>query len=106
LGKAIGIELPTSSRPVALPRSAASRWDQVYRDVGGQRPLFNPEGRPTSQAIPEAASVVAGELPRIPAAAANTVLRAIRGGDIGAEDKGFVDWAIRQTEAPDTKADP
>lgn len=80
--------------------------DQVFRDVGGQRPLFNPEGRPLSQAVPQAAGTIAAEIPRVPAAAANTVLRTIRGGDVGVKDDGFVDWAIRQTESPNTQIDP
>jgi hypothetical protein len=80
--------------------------DQVFRDVGGNRPMFNPEGRPTLQAIPEAANVVASDLPRVLPAAAKTVMASIRGGNIGAEDSGFLDWAINKLEAPDQDIDP
>lgn len=73
--------------------------DQVYRDAGGSRPIFNPEGRAPVQAGIEAGKVIASEIPEIPRATANTVLRTVRGGDIkGAQDQGFLDKAIRATD--------
>lgn len=80
--------------------------DQVYRDVGGNRPIFNPEGRAAAVAVPEAAGVVASDLPRVAPAAARTVLSAIRGGSMGAEDRNFLDRAITWLEAPDKDVDP
>lgn len=98
-----------SANELAARRIAAERGssvDQVYRDAGGNRPMFNPEGRPLTQAVPEAAAVVANDLPRVPAAAANTALRAIRGGNMGATDGGMLDRAITATTAPKQKVDP
>jgi len=98
-----------SANELAARRIAAERGssvDQVYRDAGGNRPMFNPEGRPLTQAVPEAAAVVANDLPRVPAAAANTALRAIRGGNMGATDDGMLDRAITATSAPKKKVDP
>jgi len=98
-----------SANELAARRIAAERGttpDQVYRDAGGNRPMFNPEGRPLPQALPEAAAVVANDLPRIPGAAANTALRAIRGGDIGLTDQTMLDRVITATEAPKQKVDP
>lgn len=98
-----------SANELAARRIASERGtsvDQVYRDAGGSRPMFNPEGRPITQAVPEAAAVVANDLPRVPAAAANTALRAIRGGDMGVTDQGILDRAITATSAPKKKVDP
>jgi len=78
---------------------------EVYRQAGGSRPMFNPEGRAILPAIGEAAAVVSESLPDIPTAAANTVLRAIRGGDIPGGEGSFLDYAIKQTETPDRKVD-
>lgn len=75
--------------------------DQVYRDAGGSRPIFNPEGRAPVQASIEAGKVIASEVPDIPRAAANTALRTIRGGNIqGAADEGLLDRAITATTRP------
>lgn len=111
IGSALGLggNKYRSANELAARRIAAERGtsiDQVYTDAGGNRPLFNPEGRPSAQAIPEAAAVVASDLPRIPVAAANTALRAIRGGDVPLQDQGMLDRAITATEAPKKKVDP
>lgn len=105
----LGANKYKSANEVAARRIAAERGttpDQIYRDAGGNRPVFNPEGRPLLQAVPEAASVVVNDLPRIPGAAANTALRAIRGGDVPLNDQGMLDRAITATEAPKQKVDP
>lgn len=81
--------------------------DEVYRSVGGQRPLFNPEGRAPIQALVEGSQVVAKQLPNVPQATANAVLRAVRGGDVPAEDKTMIDRGITATDIPEDKnADP
>jgi len=76
---------------------------EVYRQAGGSRAIFNPEGRNSLVAGAEAAQIVAGEVPKIPAAAANTALRAIQGGDVGEADRGsLLDRMIAatKTDAP------
>lgn len=61
----------------------------------GGRPMFNPEGRATIQAITEAAPFVAEGLLDIPKGTAEALLRTYRAGDIeSALDKGFVDQSI------------
>ena len=78
--------------------------DQVYRDAGGSRPIFNPEGRAPVQAGIEAGKVIASEVPDIPRAAVNTTLRTIRGGNIqGAQDQGLLDRAITATNREQPK---
>ncbi|CAB5178709.1 hypothetical protein UFOVP156_27 [uncultured Caudovirales phage] len=83
--------------------------DSVYKRFGGAaaRPTLNPEGRPALTALTEGAAVAAESATpaKIGAAAANTIARAIRGGDIKAEDDGFLDWVITQTKSPDAKID-
>jgi hypothetical protein len=79
--------------------------DSVFKRFGGSRPTLNPEGRPALTALTEGAVVAAESLPQAPAAAVNTIARAIRGGDIKAEDDGFLDWVITQTKSPDNKID-
>lgn len=81
--------------------------DEVYRSVGGNRPMLNPEGRPTLQAMTEGAAVVGKQLPDVPKATANAALRAWRGGDMGAADESWVDRSITATDVPpDPNADP
>lgn len=71
--------------------------EQAYKNVGGRRPIFNPEGRAPIQAVAEAAEITAKELPDLIPGAANTILRTIRGGDETAEDT-WLDDAINWTE--------
>jgi hypothetical protein len=54
--------------------------DAVYEAAGGRRPIFNPEGRVLSQAVPEAAAVSIDSLQRLVPSAVNTAARAARGG--------------------------
>ena len=72
--------------------------DQVYKNIGVSRPVFNPEGRPTVQALAEASEITAKELPDSIPGAVNTVLRTIRGDDESASDEGWLDLAISATE--------
>jgi hypothetical protein len=78
---------------------------EVYKQAGGSRGIFNPEGRATLPAIGEAAVVAGQSAQDIPSAFANTALRAIRGGDISGGESSFLDYAIKQTETPDRKVD-
>jgi hypothetical protein len=80
--------------------------ENVYQDAGGRRPIMNPEGRSLSNVIPEASAAIVTSLPRIPAAAANTGLRAIRGGDVPLTDQSLIDRGITATEAPKKWQDP
>ena len=79
--------------------------NEVYKQAGGSRAMFNPEGRAPLPAIGEAAVVAGQSTQDIPSAFANTVLRAIRGGDISGGEGSFLDYAIKQTETPDRKVD-
>ena len=72
--------------------------DEVYWSVGGNRPL-NPEGRPTGQAFAEGSDIVAAQLPHIPQAAINSVLKTIRGGDVEIEESILDTW-ITATKPP------
>lgn len=78
---------------------------EVYKQAGGSRGIFNPEGRAVLPAIVEAAAVAGESAQDIPLAFANTALRAIRGGDISGGEESFLDYAIKQTETPDRKVD-
>jgi len=80
---------------------------QVYKDIGGARPVFNPEGRAPIRAGVESAEIVAGELPKVPEAALSTFLKAYRAGDIEAPtDTGMVDKAIAAMKPTDAKGKP
>lgn len=80
--------------------------DEVYKSAGGSRPVFNPEGRPTIQALAEATNITVKELPDLIPGAANTVMRSIRGGDESA-DKTWLDRAVDYTEPePPENPDP
>jgi hypothetical protein len=80
---------------------------QVYKDIGGSRPVFNPEGRAPIRAGVESAEIVAGELPKVPQAALSTFLKAYRAGDIEAPtDTGMVDKAIAAMKPTDAKGKP
>lgn len=77
---------------------------EIYKDVGGARPIFNPEGRPPIQAGVEAAGIVATELPKVPEALAATALKTIRAGDIESPtDRSWLDKSI--TYMKPTRAD-
>lgn len=81
--------------------------DQVYRDAGGSRPIFNPEGQAPVGAAIESGKVVASEIPEIPRGTANATLRAVRGGNInGAQDQNWLDRAITATDRPQEKSGP
>ena len=71
--------------------------EEVYRQAGGMRPAFNPEGRPPLQATAEATNIVYQDLPKMIPGAANTVLRTIRGGNETVEDD-WLDKAINYTQ--------
>lgn len=75
---------------------------EVYESAGFSRPLLNPEGRPTGQALAEGALIVATQLPDVPQATVNSILRVVRGGDETAEDN-FLDEAIKYTEPAKAK---
>lgn len=93
-----------ASNELAARRIAAQEGipvDEVYTSIGGSRPLLNPEGRAPVQALTEGAGVVAEQLPYVPQAAANTVLRVIRGGDDTADNTGWLDRAIDTTQPPE-----
>ena len=78
---------------------------EVYKQAGGSRDIFNPEGRATLPAIGEASAVAGESLQDVPISFANTALRAIRGGDITGGEDSFLDYAIKKTTAPDRKVD-
>jgi len=79
---------------------------EAYEKAGFSQPILNPEGRPTGQALAEGAGIVAGQLPEVPQAAVNSVLRVIRGGD-ETVDNNFLDDAINWTEpAKEENTDP
>ncbi len=87
-------------------RKTGQSVDEVYRSMGGRRPLLNPEGRPPIQALTEGAQVVAEQFPRVPGAIENATLRAVRGGDVPAEDKTWLDRRITATDPKDAYIDP
>jgi hypothetical protein len=77
---------------------------QIYKDIGGARPMFNPEGRAPIRAGVEAGKIIAGEVPKVPGAMASTALKAYRAGDIEAPtDAGMLDAAIAAFETADLK---
>lgn len=81
--------------------------DQVYREAGGNRPIFNPEGRSLGNVIPDTAAVLGNEALRVVPGAANAALRAIRGGNVPLDDTGLIDRGIAATErAPADFVDP
>lgn len=82
-----------------IAREQGISVDDVYEQAGGRRSIFNPEGRAPIRAAVEAGKVVGEQLPNIPQAAANTVLRVIRGGNIDA-DPGLIDRWIAGTDVP------
>ena len=80
---------------------------QIYKDIGGARPMFNPEGRAPIRAGVESAKIVAEELPKVPEATLSTFLKAYRAGDIEAPtDAGMVDKAIAAMKPTDAKGKP
>jgi hypothetical protein len=90
-----------SANEAAARRAAAERGvpvSQIYKESGGYRPTFNPEGRAGIQAQLEATEAVAKSSKDILPAAANTYLRAVRGGDIPVKDKSWLDRAITSTK--------
>lgn len=74
--------------------------EEVYKSMGGARPMWNPEGRAPIQALTEGAQVVGKQLPNVPSAVANATLRAVRGGDISADGSTMMDRAVSATNVP------
>lgn len=80
---------------------------QVYEEIGGARPIFNPEGRAPVTAGIEAAGVIAKEIPEIPAGVGTAFLRAYRAGEMPVVDESWVDKAIAAMDPmKDGKPDP
>ena len=77
--------------------------EEVYKSMGGARPMWNPEGRAPIQALAEGAEIVGKQLPNVPSAVANATLRAVRGGDISADGSTMMDRAISATDVPQEK---
>lgn len=77
--------------------------EEVYKSMGGARPMWNPEGRAPIQALAEGAEVVGKQLPNVPSAVANATLRAVRGGDISADGGTIMDRAVAATDVPQEK---
>lgn len=95
-----------AARQIAAERGVPI--SEVYKDIGGSRPIFNPEGRAPVQAGIEAAGIVASELPKVPQALAATALQTIRAGDIESPvDKDWLDRSITfmKPTKPDGTAD-
>jgi len=84
-----------------VPLSTAYK---VTKDA--HRPVFNPEGRESSQAAVQSAAAVVKSLPDMPEAALNTTLRAIRGGDVPVKDRTWLDRSITATTQAPRKGDP
>lgn len=74
--------------------------EEVYKSMGGARPMWNPEGRAPIQALAEGAEIVGKQLPNVPSAVANATLRAVRGGDISADGSTMMDRAVSATNVP------
>lgn len=74
--------------------------EEVYKSMGGARPMWNPEGRAPIQALAEGAGIVGKQLPNVPSAVANASLRAVRGGDISADGSTMMDRVISATNVP------
>ena len=80
--------------------------EEAYQGIrGANRPVLNPEGRPPIRALAEGTEIVAKQVPGVPGAMLNTVLRTIRGGDEDLGDDNFLDRAIEKTE-PEKIKDP
>jgi len=97
-----------ASNEAMARRIAAERGvpvSKVYKDVGGYRPTFNPEGRETIQAAGQAAEAVAKSAPDIVPSAINTGLRFVRAGDIPEKDESWLDKAITATKIEPKNAD-
>lgn len=77
--------------------------EEVYKSMGGSRPMWNPEGRAPIQALAEGAEIVGKQLPNVPSAVANATLRAVRGGDISADGSTMMDRAVSATDVPQEK---
>lgn len=77
--------------------------EEVYKSMGGARPMWNPEGRAPIQALAEGAGIVGKQLPNVPSAVANATLRAVRGGDISADGSTMMDRAVSATDVPQEK---
>ncbi|MHC4272029.1 MAG: hypothetical protein ACYST2_06945, partial [Planctomycetota bacterium] len=71
--------------------------DQVYKEAGGSRDIWNPEGRAPLLALSEGAVEIAKQAPNIFPSAANVVLRTIRGGD-DSQEISLIDKAIEATK--------
>lgn len=76
--------------------------EDIYAAAGGYRPAINPEGRAPIRAAAQAATTLAPQVADIAPGAVNTVLRAIRGGDMGGE-RDWLDKAIKATDIEQPK---
>ena len=86
-----------AARQIAKERGISV--DQVYKEAGGSRPIFNPEGRPAIQAGVEASKILAEELPQVPGQVVSTALRTFRAGDIPSPiDETWIDRVITSME--------
>jgi phosphopantetheinyl transferase (holo-ACP synthase) len=97
-----------SSNEAMARRIAAERGvpvSKIYKEAGGYRPTFNPEGREGIGASIEAATAAAKSTKETLPAAANTYLRAVRGGDIPVKDKSWLDRAITSTKPEEKVVD-
>lgn len=75
---------------------------QVYREAGGSRPIFNPEGRaPIGAAVDTADTIVTDVIPSAVRSIGNAGARTIRGGNISAPgQENSLDKFIKRTEPP------
>ena len=97
-----------ASNEAMARRIAAERGvpvSKIYKEAGGYRPTFNPEGREGIGASIEAATAAAKSTKETLPSAANTYLRAVRGGDIPVKDKSWLDRAITSTKPEEKVVD-
>jgi hypothetical protein len=97
-----------ASNEAMARRIAAERGvpvSKIYKEAGGYRPTFNPEGRESIQAAGQAAEAAAKSAPDIVPAAVNTGLRFVRSGDIPVTDESWLDKAITATKIEPKNAD-
>jgi hypothetical protein len=118
------VEKARASNEAMARRIAAERGvpvSQIYKEAGGARPVFNPEGRETKPAVIDAAAAATKSLtrtkevdlplfgktatPEVILSAANTALRSFRGGDIPVKNKSWLDEAITGSKLEPKKGD-
>lgn len=97
-----------ASNEAMARRIAAERGvpvSKIYKEAGGYRPTFNPEGRETIQATGQAAEAAIKSAPDIVPAAVNTGLRFVRAEGPPHEDESWLDKAITATKIEPKNAD-